>query len=83
MSQDALDVALTLGMKRALRQIGFGVTARMRGWFDENGDRVDGRCIHTLVRRGLVRCVGGTSVGYAVTDLMLTENGEELFESMR
>jgi hypothetical protein len=75
-------------MKKTLLQIGFGVTQRSvsngsheAAFYDESNERVDGRSILALGRRGLIRSftTGGTSVRFA---LRLTEKGEGLFEEI-
>lgn len=74
---------LSPAMKKALIQIGYGVFARVGGWFDENGDRVSLRAINALLRCGLVDSVGGTKVGFIVREVGLTDAGEQLFELLR
>jgi hypothetical protein len=75
-------------MKKALMQIGFGVTYRRipyterAAFYDESDERVDLRSVLALHNRGLV--YGFTSGGApCVSNLRLTEKGEELFEELR
>ena len=73
---------LTAGMKRALIQIGYGVTGRQGGFFDEESERVDLRSAQALRNRGLIFYhVRGANpmMGF----LEVTNEGEELFEELR
>jgi len=73
---------LTDGMKRALLQIGFGVTGRRGGFFDDDGERVDLRSAQGLLNRGLIFYhVRGAN---PMTGLLeVTDEGEKLFEELR
>ena len=73
---------LTAGTKKALMQIGYGVTGRRGGFFDEESERVDLRSAQALRNRGLIFYhVRGANpmMGF----LEVTNEGEELFEEFR
>lgn len=77
---------LTEGMKRTLNQIGYGVRGYEDGKFhpvDAPKETVDMRSAQALYRRGLV--VGAVYVGRVELhrELLLTDEGSELFEEMR
>lgn len=71
-------LSLTDGMKKTLLQVGFGVTSRWGGYYDENANRVDGRSLDALHSRGLVsyHTTGGAPLRGVVD---LTERGWETF----
>ncbi len=79
---------LTENMKKALMQVGYGVSYRnipgtqRMGFFDEEDKKVDGRSLDALARRGLIYSYssGGAPL---VTALRLTPEGEFIFECLR
>lgn len=72
---------LTKGMQKALLQIGYGVTARLGGYFDEDNNRVDLRSAEALFVRKLVAYYTiGVSPLRGKIDLTLA--GWEMFEGL-
>ena len=73
---------LTPAQIKALKQIGFGVSGRRGGFYDEVGERLDGRSLPSLIRLGLVFYYtrGGAPLTGA---LELTDEGYELLEVVR
>jgi len=71
---------LTKGMKEALVTIAYGVRKYKDGYRSiETGDRVDGRSLEALHRRGLIAW-GTTGGNPGFVELNLTEAGDDLFE---
>jgi hypothetical protein len=69
---------LTPGQERALMQIGYGVTGRKGGFYDENGERLDGRSWPRLVQLGLAS-IHTRGAAPMVGCLNLRDKGWELF----
>jgi len=72
---------LTDGMKKALVDVAYGVRKYADGYRSvETGEKVDGRSLQALYRRGLINweSIGGWS---PFIGLDMTEAGDELFEN--
>lgn len=73
---------LTPGMRKALLQIGFGVSGRIGGFYDEGNERVDLRSAQALLERGLIFSLMQGSNPLR-PGLRLTPKGDDLFEEIR
>ena len=75
-------ISLTENMQKTLLQVGFGVTSRGDGYYDESANRVDGRSLQALYERSLIsyHTTGGAPIR-GVLDL--TTSGWEVFYELR
>ena len=76
-------LVMTNGQQEALMQVGYGCHMTVDGLLDESGNKVDGRSLAALCRRGLalrgMKVYGGMVRSY----YLLTDEGEALFEQLR
>ena len=72
---------LTTAQKKAMKQIGFGVTCRVGGYFDETNKRLNIKSANSLILKKMAICsstsIGGNLFGGKI---QLTKLGWEVFE---
>ena len=75
-------ISLTENMQKTLLQVGFGVTSRGDGYYDESADRVDGRSLEALYGRSLIsyHTTGGAPMRGVID---LTPSGWIIFYELR